>query len=88
MRSFTAIAFVIASVLTGALAQDQTQQPPTAGPATHQILVGANGTLAFSPANITANIGDVVNFVFMSKNHVSPVPLQRVGRSLTENRFL
>lgn len=35
----------------------------------HQILVGANGTLTYSPPNITAAIGDLVTFVFQSKNH-------------------
>jgi len=35
----------------------------------HQILVGANGTLTYSPPNITAAIGDTVQFVFQTKNH-------------------
>lgn len=29
----------------------------------HQIMVGANGTLTYSPANITAAVGDTVTFV-------------------------
>ena len=36
----------------------------------HQILVGANGTVAYSPPNITAAVGDLVTFVFQSGNHV------------------
>jgi len=33
------------------------------------VLVGANNQLAFSPTNITANVGDTVTFQFQSKNH-------------------
>ncbi|KAG6853923.1 hypothetical protein C0991_012413 [Blastosporella zonata] len=33
------------------------------------VMVGQNGTLAYSPESITANAGDVVNFQFLSKNH-------------------
>jgi len=36
----------------------------------HQIFVGANGTLTYSPPNITAAVGDLVTFVFQSGNHV------------------
>jgi len=54
---FTSLAVVLASALA---ASAQT---------THQITVGGNGTVTYDPANITAAIGDVVNFVFMSKNH-------------------
>jgi len=33
------------------------------------VQVGAGGQLAFSPTNITANVGDVVAFQFQGKNH-------------------
>lgn len=36
---------------------------------THTIMVGMNGTLTYTPANITASAGDIVTFVFTSKNH-------------------
>ncbi|KAF7338086.1 hypothetical protein MVEN_02033100 [Mycena venus] len=34
-----------------------------------QVVVGAGGQLAFSPPNVTANIGDSIVFQFQSKNH-------------------
>ncbi|KAJ7932861.1 Cupredoxin, partial [Mycena leptocephala] len=33
------------------------------------VMVGANNQLAFSPPNVTANVGDVISFQFQSKNH-------------------
>jgi len=43
---------------------------PTAATSTdHQVIVGNNGTLTYSPANITAQIGDTVTFQFHQKNH-------------------
>ncbi|KAF7322495.1 hypothetical protein HMN09_00028000 [Mycena chlorophos] len=36
---------------------------------THNISVGFNNTLAFFPSNITAGVGDVINFQFLNKNH-------------------
>lgn len=57
MRFTTSLAVVLASALA---ASAQT---------THQIMVGANGTLTYSPPNITAALGDIVQFVFMAKNH-------------------
>ncbi|GAW03788.1 Cupredoxin [Lentinula edodes] len=39
------------------------------GPVTHNITVGINGQLAFGPANISAAIGDIVEFTFLAKNH-------------------
>lgn len=36
---------------------------------THTIMVGENSTLTYNPPNITANAGDIVTFVFTSKNH-------------------
>ncbi|GAM35348.1 hypothetical protein TCE0_017f03619 [Talaromyces pinophilus] len=35
----------------------------------HVVQVGLNGSLAFSPENITANPGEIVQFQFMAKNH-------------------
>ncbi|KAF8182684.1 Cupredoxin, partial [Pholiota molesta] len=45
--------------------------PPTPAPVPvdHRIIVGANGNLVYSPANITAAIGDTVTFEFHPKNH-------------------
>ncbi|KAJ4471463.1 Cupredoxin [Lentinula aciculospora] len=39
------------------------------GPVTHNITVGINGQLAFGSANISAAIGDIVEFTFLAKNH-------------------
>jgi len=33
------------------------------------VLVGAGGQLAFSPSNVTANVGDTIAFQFQGKNH-------------------
>lgn len=33
------------------------------------VAVGANNQLAFSPSNVTANVGDTITFQFQSKNH-------------------
>jgi len=33
------------------------------------VQVGAGGKLAFSPSNITAQVGDVIAFQFQAKNH-------------------
>jgi len=41
----------------------------SAAGATHTITVGANGTLEFSPNEITAQPNDVVVFQFVAKNH-------------------
>ncbi|TCD63551.1 hypothetical protein EIP91_005297 [Steccherinum ochraceum] len=35
----------------------------------HVVLVGANGTLSYSPSEVTAANGDTVSFQFVSKNH-------------------
>ncbi|KAK2466752.1 hypothetical protein APHAL10511_001010 [Amanita phalloides] len=50
----------LASLLTAASAASAAQIA---------ISVGANGTLAYSPSNITAAAGDVVLFTFAAKNH-------------------
>jgi plastocyanin len=39
------------------------------GPVTHNITVGVNGQLAFGPSNISASIGDIIEFTFLAKNH-------------------
>ena len=40
-------------------------------PQTHKVIVGGGNPAQFfySPSNITANVGDTVEFVFMAKNH-------------------
>ncbi|KAH8102939.1 hypothetical protein BXZ70DRAFT_985935 [Cristinia sonorae] len=35
----------------------------------HKVTVGASNSLIFSPANITANVGDTITFQFVQKNH-------------------
>lgn len=40
----------------------------TSGPAVHAVQVGAGG-LSFTPSDITAAVGDIVQFTFVSKNH-------------------
>lgn len=42
---------------------------PAPQPVTHEVTVGANGMLAFSPSNITAQVGDFINFEFYPNNH-------------------
>jgi plastocyanin len=42
---------------------------PAAQPQSHDISVGANGQLAFSPPDIQASVGDTVTFHFNPKNH-------------------
>jgi len=41
----------------------------TAAPVTHQVIVGGNNTLTFSPSEVVAAIGDIVTFTFQTKNH-------------------
>ncbi|KDQ59578.1 hypothetical protein JAAARDRAFT_33158 [Jaapia argillacea MUCL 33604] len=35
----------------------------------HRIVVGGTGVIAFTPANITAQVGDTITFEFRQKNH-------------------
>ena len=42
---------------------------PAPQPVTHEVTVGANGMLAFSPSSITALVGDSIEFTFYPKNH-------------------
>lgn len=46
-------------------------EPTAAASANHQVTVGANGQLAFSPSNITAQPGDTITFQYMAKNHTA-----------------
>lgn len=55
--------FSVATILVAALSVSA--QSPT----THTVMVGQNGTLTYNPSNITAAMGDIVSFVFTSKNH-------------------
>ncbi|KAF9524559.1 Cupredoxin [Crepidotus variabilis] len=49
---------------------DGTPPPtPAAQPMDHKITVGDNGKFVYSPANISASIGDTVTFEFKPKNH-------------------
>jgi len=41
----------------------------TASVAVHTVTVGANGALAFSPNNLTAAVGEIVEFVFYPQKH-------------------
>ncbi|KAF9521070.1 hypothetical protein BS47DRAFT_1311040 [Hydnum rufescens UP504] len=46
--------------------------PPAANPPViHDIIVGANNTLTFTPSNITAQPNDTVRFNFVAKNHTA-----------------
>lgn len=45
---------------------------PTAATTTdHQIVVGGTNKLFYDPANITAQVGDTITFMFMQKNHTA-----------------
>lgn len=44
----------------------------TQAPQTHKIVVGGDAKtvgFTYNPSNISANVGDTVEFVFMQKNH-------------------
>jgi len=58
---------------------------PTSGTSTtHQIVVGGTGKLFYDPSNITAQIGDVIEFQFQQKNHtVTQSSFATPCRSLT-----
>jgi len=64
--------------------------------AVQTVTVGANGTLAYSPSNITAAVGDTINFMFMAKNHTATqstfaapcVPAQFSGQNGADSGFL
>ncbi|KAF5379923.1 hypothetical protein D9757_007212 [Collybiopsis confluens] len=72
---------------------------PTAVSSTdHRIIVGNNGTLTYSPANITAQIGDTVTFEFHAKNHTvtqssfadpcTPLSLSSAGTTSFDSGFM
>lgn len=44
-------------------------KPPAEGPQTHTVTVGGDAGLVYTPAEIIAEIGDVVHFVFHKQNH-------------------
>ncbi|KAI0781355.1 hypothetical protein BD413DRAFT_28117 [Trametes elegans] len=67
---------VTATVTVGSTTQTTTygSYPGSAAPTAvnsqeHTIMVGQNGTLSFSPSNITAQVGDTLTFRFAAKNH-------------------
>jgi len=62
MRFSTLIAALAAVTLPAAVSAQATGVD-------HQIVVGMNGTLTYTPANITAAMGDTVTFVFVAGNH-------------------
>jgi len=43
----------------------------SASPTTYTIVVGQGGTLTFTPNNITASVGDTVEFFYDPKNHTA-----------------
>ncbi|KAF8637341.1 hypothetical protein AX17_002842 [Amanita inopinata Kibby_2008] len=57
------------------------------------ITVGQNGTLTFTPANVTAAAGDVLAFSFVSKNHTVTQstfanPCTKKGATAVDSGFL
>ncbi|KAJ7739643.1 hypothetical protein DFH07DRAFT_1064364 [Mycena maculata] len=42
---------------------------PVARSAMIDVVVGGEGIIAYTPNNVTANVGDIVQFTFMQKNH-------------------
>jgi plastocyanin len=58
---------------------------PTSGASTtHQVVVGGTGKLYYDPSNITAQVGDVIQFQFQQKNHtVTQSTFSTPCRSLT-----
>jgi len=55
--------FSLATVLVAAVS--------VAAQTTQTVMVGQNGTLTYNPSNITAAAGDIITFVFTSKNHTA-----------------
>jgi len=43
--------------------------PTSASPQVHQVVVGGPNRLYYDPSNITAQVGDVIQFQFQQKNH-------------------
>ncbi|EIN07206.1 hypothetical protein PUNSTDRAFT_53578 [Punctularia strigosozonata HHB-11173 SS5] len=70
MRFFSAATALLASVAAvsaGPLKRQAGNSTTTGNTIT--VLVGQNGTLTYSPSNVTANVGDTIAFQFVSKNH-------------------
>lgn len=44
-------------------------KPPPEGPKTHTVTVGGDAGLVYTPAEIIADIGDTVHFMFLKQNH-------------------
>ncbi|KAI9747266.1 MAG: hypothetical protein M1835_002169, partial [Candelina submexicana] len=60
---------VISSHAGGSAEKKQMAAPPMAAGKTHQVTVGGTAGLIYSPETITAAVGDMVQFNFMSTNH-------------------
>ena len=60
-----------ASTTTPSVTETSSTSVPTstADPTTYDIDVGADGGLLFSPENLTASVGDTINFHFYPRNH-------------------
>jgi len=72
MFSFTSsIVFAALVSLVSSQASSTSIGSAVNGVATHTVMVGASGALTFTPNNIVAPKGDVVEFVFMAKNHTA-----------------
>ncbi|KAF8883015.1 hypothetical protein BD779DRAFT_1802147 [Infundibulicybe gibba] len=57
-------------------------------PMDHKIIVGADGKLEYTPANIKANVYDTVTFEFRPKNHtVTQSSFESPCRSLAESTY-
>jgi len=64
-------AVAMAAAATGSAAMMMTTAAPAAAPMTHTVTVGGGTTLAYNPPQIMAAVGDVVEFMFMGKNHTA-----------------
>ncbi|KAA8619464.1 hypothetical protein Ptr902_13425 [Pyrenophora tritici-repentis] len=80
MKYFAALSVAAATVVSATEMQVMPLAPaPAAGPATHTVVVGGlkavetgmAAILGYNPESITANVGDMVQFVFMQKNHTA-----------------
>ncbi|KAL9108835.1 MAG: hypothetical protein Q9227_006492 [Pyrenula ochraceoflavens] len=64
------ITITIVASNAGGGAQTQQMNPPMMAPGmTHQVTVGGNAGLVYTPDSIMAQMGDMVQFNFMSMNH-------------------
>lgn len=68
--SFALSALSIGSALAATTTSSSTASTSTGQVKVHVVKVGnANGTLAYSPNNVKANVGDMVQFQFAPNNH-------------------